>query len=220
MKNKEVKLMRLARCKMPMDIQFFADGGEEAGNADGDGGGSRDAGGTDEKSKEDGKGEMSFDDFLKGDGNQAEFDRRVQKAVSKAVSNAQEKWKVLTDDKVSEAEKLAKMTAAEKQQYLDQKRQKELDDREAAINKRELMATAKNTLADKKLPQVLAEILVYTDADACNESIARVEEAFNAAVEAAVESRLKGGDPMKKGTPPDSEAELQKKVMAAMMGGI
>lgn len=215
MKNKEVKLMRYARCKMPMNIQFFAEGGND-GEGEGGAGGAGDGEGE-------GSGEpqpLSFDDFLKQEGNQAEFDRRVQKAITTAVSKAQEKWRILTDEKVSEADKLAKMTAAEKQQYKDNKRQKELDAREAAINRRELMATAKNTLADKKLPQSLAEILVYTDADACNESITKVEEAFNTAVEAAVQDRLKGQEPMKKATPTSAEAKLQEEVLKAMTGGI
>ena len=60
---------------------------------------------------------LSFDDFLKLEGNQAEFDRRIQKAINTAVSNAQKKWETLTDDKVSEAEKLAQMTGEQKEQY-------------------------------------------------------------------------------------------------------
>ena len=46
---------------------------------------------------------QSFDDFLKN-GNQAEFDRRVNKAVETAVGKAREKWELLTNDKLSEAE--------------------------------------------------------------------------------------------------------------------
>lgn len=136
---------------------------------------------------------MSFDDFLKGEGNQAEFDRRVQKAIDTAVSNAQQKWQALTDDRLSEAEKLAKMNKEEKAAYMQQKKEKELSDREAVITRKELMAEAKNTLAEKKLPVSLAEVLNYADADTCNDSISAVEKAFQEAVEAAVNERLKGG---------------------------
>ena len=132
--------------------------GDNGGAGDGNGGGSGDGGGGSGNDGGSGGGsgsgdsggnkEVSFDDFLKTGKNQAEFDRRV----NKAIETAKEKWEILLDDKVSEAEKLAKMTAAEKQQYLEQKRQKDLDKREAEITKRELMATAKNTLTDKKLP--------------------------------------------------------------------
>ena len=141
---------------------------------------------------------MTFDDFLAAEGNQAEFDRRVNKAVSTAVTKAQEKWKALTDDKLSEADKLAKMNKEEKAEYMRTKKEKELADREAAITRKELMAEAKDTLADEGLPLELAETLNYTDAEACKQSIETVKTAFQKAVEAAVEKRLKGGEPQKK----------------------
>ena len=216
MRNKVVKAHMAAippRRNIPMNLQFFAEG-DGVGADEGNGGGAEgNAGEGGEEPKD-----VSFDDFLKIGANQAEFDRRVQQAINTAGSKAQDKWKILTDDKVSEAEKLAKMTADEKKQYLDQKRQKDFDAREAEVTKREMMATAKNTLTDKKLPLELADILVYTDAESCNTSIASVEKAFNAAVEAAVQERLKGGDPMRKA--PQGEDTLQKQIEAAINSGL
>jgi hypothetical protein len=188
MHNKKLELKANRKKElMPLNLQFFAaDGG------DGDGG-------------KDGSGAevVSFDDFLKQEGNQAEFDRRVQKAVNTAVNNAQEKWKILTDDKVSEADRLAKMTAQEKREYLNEKKEKELAAREAEMNKKELMAEAKNTLTEKKLPLGLAEVLDYSDADACNKSITAIEKAFQEAVKTAVEERLKGDAPPRKASASD-----------------
>lgn len=217
------KHMRLARCRIPMNIQFFAEASEEDGagtpEAGSNGGGSSKA--SDEGKSEGNEGKaLSFDDFLKQEGNQAEFDRRVQRSINTAVKKAEDKWKALTDEKLTEAEKLAKMTANEKAEFLEQKRQKELDKREADITKRELMATAKNTLAEKKLPIGLADILVYTNADACNASIDAVEKAFQAAVSSAVEERLKGGAPPKKAPGSSAEADLQKEIANALKGRI
>ena len=199
-------------CRIPMNLQIFAEGGAGDGaGADGSNGGG--AGGADQ-----GGAELpSFDDFLKGEGNQAEFDRRVQKAIDTAVTKAQEKWQALTDDKLSEAERLAKMTKEEKEQYQRQKKEKELSDREAAITRKELMAEAKNTLASDGLPQELAEVLNYADAESCNKSIAAVEKAFQSAVQAAVEERLKGKDPMKK-APRDAEDALEAQVRSIIVG--
>ena len=160
---------------------------------------------------------MSFDDFLKEGGNQAEFDRRMQKAIQTSLTKEKEKWQAMTDDKLSEAEKLAKMTKEEKAQYMQQKKEKELSDREAAITRKELMAEAKNTLAGKNLPQELAEVLNYADAESCNKSIAAVEKAFQSAVQAAVEERLKGKDPMKK-APRDAEDALEAQVRSIIVG--
>ena len=160
MRNRLVKAM----CRVPMNLQLFAEG-DGAGTADGGNGGGSEG---DDNSGANGEDTPpSFDDFLKTGDNQAEFDRRLQKAINTAVTNEQKKWQAMTDDKLSEAEKLAKMTEEEKTKYLQQKREKNLTDREAAVTRKELMAEAKNTLASDNLPVELAEVLDYTDADSC-----------------------------------------------------
>lgn len=230
MKYKQYRFLMKANCKIPMNLQLFADDGDDAGAGAAGGGGSGaggssgdggstgtggisgdGTGGTEGTGASGSQKPLSFDDFLKGDGNQAEFDRRVQKAIETAVSKAKEKWDTMASESATEAKKLEKMNAEEKAEYQRQKRIKELDDREAELTRRELKATAKNTLADKGLPQELSEILVYTDAEACNKSIDAVSKAFSAAVENAVKDRLKGGDPMKKAPAPASEEDILKK---------
>ena len=212
MRNRVVK----AFCKVPMNLQLFAEGGDGAGADGGNGGGSGEGAGGEGGAG--GDTPPSFDDFLKTGGNQAEFDRRVQKAVNTAVTKAQEKWQALTDDKLSEAEKLAKMTKEEKAQYMQQKREKELTDRETAITRKELMAEAKNTLASDGLPQELAEVLDYSDADTCKKSMEKVKEVFQRAVETAVEEKLKGGKPPKKAPGGDAQKALEEQVYNIMMG--
>ncbi len=179
-----------------MNLRLFGHDGDGAGAGSNGGGTGDDGQGGNEGDDGGSGGELSFDDILKN-GHQAEFDRRVQKAVNTALTKAQEKWQELTDDKLSEAEKLAKMTKEEKAEYLQKKREKELDDRAAEITRRELMAEAKNTLAEKKLPVSLAEVLNYADADSCKKSIEIVEKAFQEAVADGVAERLKGGKPPK-----------------------
>ena len=212
MRNKVIK----AFCKVPMNLQLFAEGGDGAGADGGNGGGSGEGAGGEGGAGSDTP--PSFDDFLKTGGNQAEFDRRVQKAVNTAVTKAQEKWQALADDKLSEAEKLAKMTKEEKAQYMQQKREKELTDREAAITRKELMAEAENTLASDGLPQELAEVLDYSDADTCKKSMEKVKEVFQRAVETAVEEKLKGGKPPKKAPGGDAQKALEEQVYNIMMG--
>lgn len=214
MRNKVIK----AFCKVPMNLQLFAEGGDGAGADGGNGGGSGEGEGAGGEGGAGSDTPPSFDDFLKTGGNQAEFDRRVQKAVNTAVTKAQEKWQALADDKLSEAEKLAKMTKEEKAQYMQQKREKELADREAAITRKELMAEAKNTLASDGLPQELAEVLDYSDADTCKKSMEKVKEVFQRAVETAVEEKLKGGKPPKKAPGGDAQKALEEQVYNIMMG--
>ena len=104
MRNKVFRVLTQCRCKVPMNLQLFADGdGAGSGDDSGNGGGSgSDEGNGDSGKSGDGK-PQSFDDFLKGDGNQAEFDRRVNKAIHTAVQKAQEKWEALTNDKIGRA---------------------------------------------------------------------------------------------------------------------
>lgn len=207
----------------PMNLHFFGYEGDGAGTGEGEGDGTgepENSNGTGGEGTGAGEGqepakEKTFDDILKEGNFQAEFDRRVQKALG----TAKDKWSALMDDKLSEAEKLSKMNKEEKAEYLRQKQERDIHDREAAITRRELMAEAKNTLAEKKLPVSLAEVLNYADADTCNKSITAVEKAFQEAVQAAVEEKLKGGKPPKKATSQE-DADLAKQVEALMMGTV
>lgn len=184
------------RCVMPLNLQFFAES-EEGGTGDGAGTNSEGSGATEPK--------RTFDEIMSDRDYQAEFDRRVQKAIDTAKS----KWQTIMDDKVSEADKLAKMNKEEKSQYLQQKKEKELADKEAAIMKKELMIEAKSTLASKDIPTELAELLSYTDAESCKKSIDTLEQAFTQSVQKYVEQKYKGGNPLKKAPQEDKATERQ-----------
>lgn len=182
-------------------------------DAEGGGGG----GGTDPNPPADPK-PMTFDEFLKGEGNQAEFDRRMNKGIQTALAKEKERLEALADEKISEAEKLSKMTELERKAYEQKKEAEKIQQRERDITRRELMAEAKNTLGDKKLPVSLADILDYSDAEKCNSSLAIVEKVFNEAVEAGVNEKLKGGPPPKDVPPGNSAEELEKEIMNYMKG--
>lgn len=201
------RIFRKARCVIPMNLQFFAEADGAAGGGAGGGGGASGnaAGGEGENTGGDpaaGGGEgpatVSFDDFLKDPKHQAEFDRRVGKALETNRSKMQADIEAKIQEARTEAEKLAKMNAEQKAEYEKEKREKELADREASITKRELAATAKEQLAEKRLPLSLADVLNYSSAEACAASIDAVGKAFQEAVEKAVEERLSGGKPPKK----------------------
>lgn len=93
---------------------------------------------------------VTFDYFLKDGKNQAEFDRRVQKAIQ----TAQEGWKAKNDAEKSEAERLAQMNETEKLQYQLQKQQKDYEAMQKKLNARDLkdealkIATTQDTAFD------------------------------------------------------------------------
>ena len=183
--------------RIPMtNLQLFAEGdGDDGGSGDGNGDGTGTGDGNGEENN--GNGSMSFDDFLKGEGNQAEFDRRVQKAVKTAVTNAQEKWQALTDDKLSEAEKLAKMTKEEKTEYEMNKLKKQLADLQKQSNRSDMAKTARKMLQDEEinLPDELLGHLITDDADGTKKAVESFAKLFKEAVLAEVKQTLKGKTP-------------------------
>lgn len=177
--------------KHKLFLQLFTEG-DDGGTGDGNGDGS----GTDGNNEP-----MSFDDFLGQEGNQAEFDRRVNKAVKTAVTNAEEKWKALTDDKLTEAEKLAKMTKEEKAEYRAKKAEKELADLKKMNARTELAKTARKMLADENIniPDELLSNLVADDAEGTKTAVESFAKMYKDAVQAAVKEAIKG-KPQKAGT--------------------
>ena len=189
MKNKVFEAMKT--------LQLFADGGDGGSGGSGDGGtGENNGAGT-----EGGDEPLSFDDFLKQEGNQAEFDRRVQKAIDTAVSNAQKKWKDLHDDKLSEAEKLAKMTSEEKAAYRMSQMEKELNAFKEKDTLAEMSKTARKMLSEEdiNIPDELLSHLVSTDAEDTKNTVQAFAKLFKDAVQDAVKDKLKGNPP-KRGT--------------------
>ena len=77
---------------------------------------------------------ITFDDFLKDGKNQAEFDRRVQKAIQ----TAQESWKAKNDQEKTEAERLAQMNETEKLQYQLNQKEKSIEEIQKKLNARDL----------------------------------------------------------------------------------
>lgn len=197
--------------ELPWAIQKMA--------ADGAGGGAGaeestgDGAGTNENDGNEPKG-VSFDDFLKDKANQAEFDRRVAKALETQKGKLDKDYADKLAAQKTEAEKLARMNAEQKAEYERQKQLDELARREADITRRELRAEALNQLGEKKLPTKLADILDYSSADACTKSIESVTAAFQEAVAEGVAAATKGGKPPK--AAPDGGRIYSREELASM----
>ncbi|MFD1954292.1 DUF4355 domain-containing protein [Paenibacillus thailandensis] len=202
--------MQKRKYKYMLDLQTFAEGGAGADGAGGAGptGPTGDGAGAGDGAAAGGAGEKTF--------TQADVDRILGERLGKEKAKWEKDFTTKLEEAKTEAQKLAKMNAEQKAEYERQQREDALAKRESEITRRELRATALETLAEKGLPKDLAEILVYTDADSTNQSIEAVEKAFRAAVEAGVNERLKGTPPKGGGAAggsnsavPDAEAIKQ-----------
>ena len=100
--------------ELPWAIQKMAADG--AGGGAGAEEGTGDASGTNENDGNEPKG-VSFDDFLKDKANQAEFDRRVAKALETQKGKLDKDYADKLAAQKTEAEKLARMNAEQKAEY-------------------------------------------------------------------------------------------------------
>lgn len=187
-----------------MLLQIFAEGGDGgSGGPGGEGGGTPGGGDGGSGGKEGGSGSepLSFEAFLKQEGNQAEFDRRVKAAVDAAVGSVEEKWKALTDDKLSEAEKLAKMTKEEKAAYKTKKLEEELASLKREKEVAGLASEARKTLSDDgiNIPDELLANLIGEDATKTKANVEAFTKLFNEAVNEIVKKKAQQDPPLEGG---------------------
>lgn len=184
-----------------MNLQLFADEAQ-AEAAEGDVGAS--GGEAPEAGKD---GERTF--------TQAEVDRIINQRFAKLQKDAEARVAQAREEGRSEAEKLAKMTEAqrieherERAEQAAKERESALTAREAEITRRELRAEAIDTLISKGLPKELEQLLDYTDADACSTSIDRMDRIFRVAVQAKVDERLSQNSPQVRRSGAGGEAAM------------
>lgn len=127
--------------------------------------------------------------------NQSEFDSVVDKRISKALETARTKWEADKEAAVSEAEKLAKMNAAERKEAEEQARIATLEKREKELNMREYRYEAKTQLEENSLPTEFVDMVISDDAETTKSNITALKTAFDKAVEAKVQESLKGSTP-------------------------
>lgn len=108
---------------------------------------------------------------------------------------------------LSEAERLAQMSEAERLQEQLKQLQTENEQYKSNESRRALEAEAAKALASEQLPASFASMVMADDADGIKANIAAVKEAFNVAVQAEVDARIKGKTPPAGGGAPATEAE-------------
>ena len=117
-----------------------------------------------------------------------EIDTRIQEAVERARAE----W----EHQQAEDQRVAGMTADERAGYELSRREAELAEREKKLLRRELKAMALEKLAERGLPRELADALSYDSEAECLKGIDGIERAFRAAVQTAVDERLRGETPV------------------------
>lgn len=139
----------------------------------------------------------SLDELLKDPNLQAEFDKKVAKALEKNAEKLKGEWKAQAEAERTEAERLAKLTESEKQkEALDKANQGRLD-AENKLKAYELKEEAFKIAKEKNLDTDLLSTIDFTmeTADSVKTKLESLETVFNKAVEGAVNSKLKQSSP-------------------------
>lgn len=159
------------------DLQMFAD--------DGDGGGA------------DGNGADGAGDSAAGAQDQKPAAKYTDEDVDKILNKKFAEWQKNQEKKVSEAERLSKMTAEEKAAEKLKALEDKIKGYEAAAARTEMAKQARAILSDKGISvgdELLAN-LIAEDADATKAAVESFVSLFSAAVEKAVKEKVKGDTP-------------------------
>lgn len=151
---------------------------------------------TENNKQEDSK-VLSFDELLNTHKEyQSAHDKKIREAVETAISN----WKETMNNEKTEAEKLAKMNKEQKLEYQAQKSEKEKLEALARLNAYELKEQALGIASEKGLDVSLLNFFDFSTAkaDELNAKIDEISNAFDKAVEKAVNNRLKEDTPIAK----------------------
>lgn len=129
---------------------------------------------------------------------QSELDNIIEKRLAKE----QKRWEKKVKEEADEAARMAQMSEAEKQEALFNKRVQEFEEREAAFNQaqaalqREKMLNETNKqLSERGLPLNFAEHIMADTAENTLANIDAFEKEWQAAINKAVDSKLRGSTP-------------------------
>ena len=126
-----------------------------------------------------------------------ELDALLQREGDKRVTQALKKQEQKNNEKLREAQKLAKMSEDEKYQFELEQRERAIEEKEKQLALSENRNVASKILAEKGLSLDLVDFIVDEDADTMKSRIDLLDKAFKRSVKAEVEKRLGGSSPKK-----------------------
>lgn len=147
---------------------------------------------------------------------QEEVEKMLQVEGDKRVSAALKKQQ----KKFDEAQKLANMSNEEKQDYEYNQKVSELNEREAKLAQRELIAETEKQLGEKGLPMAASAFIVGKDAETTMNNITSFEKMFNKAIESEISKRIATGSPKAKTATGEISKEEFKKMNLAQQAEI
>lgn len=131
---------------------------------------------------------MTFDEFLSDSKNQAEFDRRV----SKAIDTARKTWDEDNAKKQAEIEANAKLSAEERAKKQLADITKERDELKSTISKRDMREKGLDYIKSKGYNSMISDLVdlsSYSDEATMNKAIDDINGKLSKAINSSVNSR-------------------------------
>ena len=130
------------------------------------------------------------------------LEKRLSREIKKIEAEKQKAMELELKAELEEAEKLAKMSEAErvkakaeKERIKFEKERKKFEEEMRAFNQERMLNTTMTTLSEKNLPVEFASFLRADNAEQIMENIAIFGKHFNESVEKVVTERLRGKTP-------------------------
>lgn len=131
---------------------------------------------------------MTFDEFIADSSNQAEFDRRV----SKAIDTARKTWDEDNKKKQAEIEANAKLSAEERAKKQLADITKERDDLKSTIAKRDMKEKGLDYIKSKGYNNMISDLVdlsSYDDEDTMNKAIDTINGKLSQAINSGINTR-------------------------------
>lgn len=131
---------------------------------------------------------MTFDEFMSDSKNQAEFDKRV----SKAIDTARKTWEEDSAKKQAEIEATAKLSAEERAKKQLADITKERDDLKSSIAKRDMKEKGLDYIKSKGYNNMISDLVDlsnYADEDSMMKSLDDLNGKLSKAINSSVNSR-------------------------------
>jgi len=131
---------------------------------------------------------------------QEEVEKMIQAESDRKVSLALQRKEKELSKKLTEAEKLAKMSDEDRMRYQLEQKEAELQAKEREYLLRDNKMASMKVLADKGLPVELVDFVVDEDAETMNNKITKLEKYIKDSVAQQVKAKVGGSTP-KQGNP-------------------
>ncbi len=181
------------------DMQLFAGEGEGEGTTNGTG-----------------KGEATGNTGTEKSGEKTSQKKEyTQEEIDKIVNDRLSREKNKFSKQLEEEKRLAKLTAEEQEKERFKKEKEEFEAEKKAIAKEKMTIEIAKQLSAEKLPASFANRLLAETAEEVKENITQFKAEWNAALNAAVEERIKGKTPQGGQTATTEEEQLKASIRAA-----